>query len=278
MSGMNRADTSGNIEAATEVVGGAEAHSAGQAHNPMEQFLIKPIYDLKLAGYDLAFTNASLFMILAVVFTVLLLYGGIRKKALIPGRWQSVSELSYEFIANTLRDNAGEKSKKFLPFIFTLFMFVLMCNLLGMIPGSFTVTSHIAVTFTFAAFIFIAVTLIGFAVHGLHYLRLFLPHGTPWLLAPLLVLIELASYFARPVSLSVRLAGNMVAGHTLLKIFAMFCGMLVTATAMWVKPIAILPLGLTVIFTAFEFLVACLQAYIFAVLTCVYLNDALNMH
>lgn len=237
----------------------------------MHQFEVHPIVSLHAAGVDLSFTNASLFMILALLSITSFLYLGMRRKALVPGRWQSMAESSYEFVANMLRDNVGAEGKKYFPFIFTLFMFVLTCNLLGMLPYSFTVTSHIVVTFAIAIFIFIGVTAIGFMRHGAHYFKLFLPDGVPWWMAPLMVFIELMAYLARPVTLSIRLAANMMAGHTMLKVIAGF----VTGLGFlmgW------MPILLLIVLVGFEIFVAVLQAYIFAVLTCVYLNDAVHMH
>ena len=238
---------------------------------PLHQFEIMPLAEFHLAGYDLHYTNSSLFMTLAVAVTVLFFALSMRGRALVPGRWQSMAELSYGFIANTVKDNCGNEGKPFFPLIFTLFMFVLMCNLLGMIPYSFTVTSHIAVTFAMAMVIFIGVTLISIFRHGLgHFIAHFLPAGTPWWMAPLMYFIELFSYIARPVSLSVRLAANMMAGHTMLKVIAGFATMMGAA--------AIVPLLFLVVLTGFEIFIAILQAYIFTVLTCVYLNEALHSH
>ncbi|MBI1276089.1 F0F1 ATP synthase subunit A [bacterium] len=244
--------------------------SAG--HSPLAQFEIKPLYELPLLfGYDISFTNASLFMVLAAASVMLFVALGMRTLELLPGRLQSTVEMSYEFIANMIRDNVGAKGVKYFPFIFTIFMFVLACNLLGMIPYSFTVTSHIAVTFAMAGFIFIMVTLIAFIKHGTHFLAFFLPKGTPWWMAPMMYLIELFAYLARPISLSVRLAANMLAGHTMLKVIAGFVIMLGVIGG-WA------PLALLVVLSGFEIFIAVLQAYIFTVLTCVYLNDALNLH
>ena len=190
---------------------------------------------------------------------------------MVPGRWQSLAELSYEFVANMLRDNVGTAGQRYFPFIFTLFMFVLFLNLLGMIPYSFTVTSHIIVTFALAIVIFIGVTIIGFATHGIKFLKMFVPSGIPIALMPLLVVIEVISYLTRPISLSVRLFANMMAGHTMLKVFAGFVVGL-GAIGGWA------PLAFMVAFTGLEVLIAFLQAYVFAILTCIYLNDALHMH
>lgn len=245
---------------------------SAEHHSPLEQFLVKPLVKLPpIAGYNIDFTNASLFMLLAVVFSTLFLSAGIRRAAMVPGRFQSLVESYYEFVHAMVIENIGPKGKAFFPFIFTLFTFLLFANLLGMWPlGGFTVTSHIAVTFTLAALIFVGSTLVGFIKHGFHFLHLFMPAGAPKVLLPVLIVIELMSYLARPFTLSLRLAGNMMAGHVLLKVVAGF-----------IAPMAIFgifPLALLSIFVGFEFLVAALQAYVFSLLVCIYLNDAINMH
>lgn len=244
---------------------------AAHDHSPLAQFEVHTLYQLpQLAGYDISFTNSSLFMVLAII-GVLLFFGlGSRKRALVPGRWQGMTELTYEFVGGIIKDNVGSEGKRYFPLIFTIFTFVLLCNLLGMIPNSFTVTSHIIVTFAMAAVIFVGVTLIGFMRHGLHFLSLFLPAGTPWWMAPLMIVIELVSYLARPVSLSIRLAANMLAGHLLLKIIAGFVGV--------AGIFGIFPFAFLVIFTGFEIFIAFLQAYIFTLLACIYLNDAIHLH
>jgi F-type H+-transporting ATPase subunit a len=241
-----------------------------EAHNPLEQFRIKELIPLEAGGVDISFTNSSLFMVIAVTLITLFMVMGARKKALVPGRWQAMVEMTYEMVANMLRDTVGSGGKQYFPFIFTLFGFVLICNLLGMLPYSFTVTSHIAITFALALLIFIGVTIIGFAKHGLHYLQLFAPKGASPILLVLLVPIEIISYFIRPITLSIRLFANMMAGHTMLKVFAGFVVALGAA--------GIFPLAFMVALTGLEIIVALLQAYIFAILTCIYLNDALHMH
>jgi F-type H+-transporting ATPase subunit a len=242
------------------------------ATNPMHQFAVHRIGpEIKIAGIDLSFTNASLFMLLSAIAICGVLFLGTREKKLIPDKLQLISEMIYNFIAKMISDTAGTKAKPYFPFIFSLFMFVLFCNMLGMLPYSFTVTSHIIVTLLMAIFIFIAVTIIGFMKHGFGYLKLFVPSGVPMVLLPLITVIEIISYLSRPVSLSVRLFANMMAGHTMLKVFGGFVislGML----GGW------LPLGFSVALTGLEILVAFLQAYVFAILTCIYLNDALNLH
>jgi F-type H+-transporting ATPase subunit a len=237
----------------------------------MEQFQIKRLIPMELFGYDVSFTNASLFMVIAVLLITAFLILSMGRRALVPGRMQSMAELSYEYIANMVRENLGEEGMKYFPWVFTIFMFILTLNLLGMIPHSFTVTSHIIVTFAFAAMVWIVVTLIGFWRHGFGFLRLFVPSGVPWWLLPIIVPIELISYFIRPISHSVRLFANMMAGHTMLKVFAGFVIGLGLVGG-WA------PFAFVVAFTGLEVVVAFLQALIFTVLTCIYLNDALHMH
>ena len=242
------------------------------ATNPMQQFEVHKIGpEIKIAGVDLSFTNASLFMVLSALAICLVLFLGTKEKRLIPNKMQLISELFYNFIAKMISDTAGSKAKPYFPFIFSLFMFVLFCNMLGMLPYSFTVTSHIIVTLLMAIFIFIAVTIIGFMKHGFGYLKLFVPSGVPMVLLPLITVIEIISYLSRPVSLSVRLFANMMAGHTMLKVFGGFVISLGVIGG-W------LPLSFSVALTGLEILVAFLQAYVFAILTCIYLNDALNLH
>jgi len=251
--------------------GAAHGAEQGLIADPMHQFEIKRQIAIDVFGIDASFTNSSLFMVVAVVAISAFLILSMRGRALVPGRMQSLAELSYEFVANMVRDNVGTAGQRYFPFIFTLFMFVLFCNMLGMIPYTFTVTSHIIVTFALALFIFLAVTVIGFVKHGAHFLKLFVPSGVPVVMLPLLVVIEVLSYLTRPVSLSVRLFANMMAGHTMLKVFGSF-----------VVALGILggwaPLAFMVAFTGLEILVAFLQAYVFAILSCIYLSDALHMH
>ena len=242
------------------------------ATNPMHQFEVYKIGPkIDLGGINLSYTNASLFMTISGILILLFLFFGTKKKSLIPSKLQLITELSYTFVAKMINDTAGSSAKSFFPFIFTLFMFVLFCNMVGMLPYSFTVTSHIIVTFVLAAIIFVGVTIIGFIKHGLKYLELFVPKGVPALLLPLIVVIEIISYLSRPISLSVRLFANMMAGHTMLKVFGGFVISLGLLGG-W------LPLGFSVALTGLEILVAFLQAYVFAILTCIYLNDALNLH
>jgi F-type H+-transporting ATPase subunit a len=238
--------------------------------HPLEQFKVEPLIPLHIGGLDVSFTNASLLMIIAVLLITALLVLGTRRGVLVPGRWQSVAEVSYEFVADMVDTNAGHGAEAYFPFVFTLFMFVLFANFLGLIPFSYTVTSQIIVTFALAAVVFIGVTIIGFAKHGAHFLRLFVPEGVPIVLLFLLVPIEILSYFIRPFTLSIRLFANMLAGHTMLAIFGGFAASVGLA--------AIFPVLLDVGIYALEVLVAALQAYVFAILTCLYLRDALHLH
>ncbi len=239
--------------------------------SPLEQFQIKTIVPLHFGGVDASFTNASLFMVISAVLVSLFVILSMRGRALVPTRMQSMAELSYEFIAGMVRDNVGSDGRKYFPFVFSLFMFILFGNLVGLIPFSFTFTSHIIVTFGLAMIVFLGVTLIGIVRHGFHFFTLFLPKGVPVAMAPVLIPIEVLSYLSRPLSLSIRLFANMMAGHTMLKVFAAF-----------VLPLGLLggwaPLAVNVALTGFEFLVAFLQAYVFTILTCIYLNDAINLH
>jgi len=226
--------------------------------SPVEQFKLKSLVPFELGGVDLSYTTSSLWMTITVVGVTAFLTLSMRGGRLVPGRWQSMAEMSYEFIANIF------------PFIFTLFMFILVGNLVGMIPFAYTFTSQIIVTFAMAATIFIGVTVIGLVRHGLHFFSLFVPSGTPLILAPLLIPIEVISYFVRPVSLSVRLFANMMAGHTMMKVFGGFTVLL--------GVLGVAPIILLVALTGFEIMVAVLQAYVFTVLTCLYLNDAIHLH
>lgn len=256
------------------------------AHSPLEQFLIKRIFEICIGGgdpspadgkfacaggLDASFTNSSLFMVIAVALITAFLTASMRGRSLVPTRLQSMAELSYEFIANMIRDNVGRAGMNYFPFIFSLFLFILFGNLLGMIPYTFTFTSHIIVTFAMAFVVFVGVTVIGFIRHGVGFLKLFVPSGVPVFLLPLMVVIEVLSYFTRPISLSVRLFANMMAGHTMLKVFGGF-----------VVALGILggwaPLAFIIALTGLEVGIAFLQAYVFTILTCIYLNDAINMH
>ena len=242
------------------------------ATNPMHQFNVYKIGpEIKINGVDISFTNASLFMLISAIFISIFLLLGTKDRKIVPGKFQIVSEMLYNFISKMISDTAGKKAKPYFSFIFSLFIFVLFCNMIGMLPYSFTVTSHIIVTLAFAMFIFIGVTILGFVIHGFKYLKIFVPSGVPMVLLPIIMIIEIISYLSRPVSLSVRLFANMMAGHTMLKVFGGFVISL-GLIAGW------LPLTFSVALTGLEILVAFLQAYVFAILTCIYLNDALNLH
>lgn len=240
--------------------------------NPLAQFELHTIVPISLFGYNISFTNSSLVMIIAVLFTSLFFTIALKvTSANSPSRIQMFTEIIYRVISDIVNSNIGEKGRPFIPFIFSLFLFILICNLLGLLPYSFTVTSHISITFTLAIMVFFVVTIIGFVKNGFGFLSLFVPDGIPLLLAPLIFVIELFAFLARPVSLSLRLVANMIAGHVLLKVIA---GFIVTLSLL-LKP---LPLPLVVALSGFELFVAILQAYIFALLSCIYLNDALNLH
>lgn len=238
--------------------------------DPLHQFEIHTLIPLKVDGIDISFTNSSLFMVVTVFVTALFLIGGMSRSKMIPGRFQALTEMTYGFVANILDETVGLRGQKYFPFIFTIFMFILMGNLIGMIPYNFTFTSHIIVTFGLAMIAFGTATLVGFIRHGFHYFTLFVPKGAPVYMLPLIVPIEILSYLSRPISLSVRLFANMMAGHTMLKVFAGF------TVALGIFGIA--PLAVNTMLTAFEILVAILQAYVFTILTCIYLQDAIHLH
>ena len=246
-------------------------------HSPVEQFTIKVLFALNLFGYDVSFTNSSLFMVLTVLASIVFLALAIRPAALIPGRMQGLAEMLYEFVADMVRSNVGNEGRPYFPVIFTLFMFVLFSNLLGLIPYSYTTTSQIVVTFALALAIFVGVTLIALVKHGFHFFSFFVPSGAPKALIPFLVVIEVISYFVRPVSLSVRLFANMLAGHTMLKVFAGLAVMIASAGGVAAAG-SVLPLIAIIGLTGLEVLVAVLQAYVFTILTCMCLNDALHLH
>ncbi|NGN40439.1 F0F1 ATP synthase subunit A [Mesorhizobium sp. CGMCC 1.15528] len=245
------------------------------ANDPIHQFHITKWIPIEIGGLDFSFTNSSAFMVATVAAAGLFLFLTTSSRGLIPGRLQSISEMSYEFVASMLRDAAGSQGMKFFPMVFSLFMFVLVANLLGLFPYFFTITSHIIVTFMLALLVIGTVVVYGIMKHGFSFFKLFVPQGVPGILVPLVVLIEVISFLSRPISLSVRLFANMLAGHITLKVFAGFVASLSTLGAVGVAG-SILPLAMTVAITALEFLVAFLQAYVFAVLTCMYLNDALH--
>ena len=241
-----------------------------EAHNPLDQFVIQAWVPIKIGDFDASFTNSSAFMLLSVICATALMVLAVRPRAGVPGRWQLLAELSYQFIAKMVADNIGKEGRSYFPLIFSIFIFVLFGNLLGMVPYSFTFTSHIAVTLTMALLIFIMVTLIAFFKHGMKFFSFFLPEGVPIILAPLMIAIEVISYFTRPFSLSVRLFANMMAGHTLLKVIG---GFVVPLGIFGFVPVA----GLVAVM-GLEFLIAFLQAYIFTILTCIYINDAIHLH
>lgn len=246
------------------------------ANDPIHQFQISKLAPLgEVGGVEFALTNSAVFMIATVAAVAAFLIFGSGSRSLVPGRWQSMTEMTYEFVAKTLRDAAGSEGMRFFPLVFSLFVFVLFANLFGMFPYFFTVTSHIIVTFALAMLVILTVVGYGFMRHGLGFLKLFVPSGIPGVLMPLVIAIEVISFLSRPISLSVRLFANMLAGHITLKVFA---GFVTSLTAMGAIGIAgsILPLVMTVALTGLEFLVAFLQAYVFTVLTCMYLNDAVH--
>jgi F-type H+-transporting ATPase subunit a len=245
--------------------------ASGENHSPLEQFEITPFVHFEVGSVDLAFTNSSLAMVITIAVITLFLTLSVNTRSIIPSRLQLISELSYGFIAQLLKDTVGEQGRKYFPFVFTIFMFVLIGNMVGMLPYSFTFTSHIIVTFALAAIVFIGVTILGFAKHGMHFFSFFVIPGLPWYMLPLLIPIEVISYLSRPISLSVRLFANMLAGHTLIKVFAMF-----VITMPFYS--GVLPLAFIVALTGLEILIAFLQAYVFAILTCLYINDALHLH
>jgi len=251
------------------VAGGIAIMAEG--HSPLDQFKIERLIPIDIGGYDLSITNSTLFMGLAVLLATAFIMLAASPRALVPGRLQSAGEMAYELIAGVVKDNVGTAGMQYFPIIFTIFIFILFANLIGLVPYTFTVTSHIAVTFAIAFTVFIGVTLIGIFRHGAKFITMFLPSGVPLWIMPLLFVIELISYMTRPFSLSVRLFANMMAGHIMLKVFAMFVVSL-GLLAGWA------PLAFIVGLTGLELLVAVLQAYVFTILTCIYLNDAIHLH
>jgi F-type H+-transporting ATPase subunit a len=246
------------------------------AADPIHQFQIQNIAPLfTVGGQEIHFTNSAAFMIVSVVLTVLLLIGATAGRRLVPTRLQSTAEVIYELVASTLRNAAGEEGMKFFPFVLTIFMFILVSNVIGLIPYTFTVTSHIIITVALALTVFFTVIIYGIYRHGLHWFALFLPSGIPGWMAPVIIPIEVLSFLSRPISHSVRLFANMLAGHITLKLVASFVVMMGSVGAFGVLG-AVAPLALTVALTALELLVAVLQAYVFAILTCIYLNDAIH--
>jgi F-type H+-transporting ATPase subunit a len=246
------------------------------ATDPIHQFQIVDLFPVvKIGATQIAFTNSAAYMVAAVVVITAFLVGGTAKGALVPGRLQSAAELTYEFVASTLRSSAGAEGMKFFPFVFTLFTFILAVNLIGLIPYTFTVTTHIVITATLSISVFVTVLVYGFWKNGLHFFNLFVPKGIPIFILPLIIFIEVLSFLSRPISHSVRLFANMLAGHITLKVFASFITLLGGLGIFGIAG-ATLPLALVVALTALELLVAFLQAYVFAILTCIYLNDAIH--
>ncbi|MCA3352007.1 MAG: F0F1 ATP synthase subunit A [Roseomonas sp.] len=247
----------------------------GKAIDALSQFELSPV--LGFLGKAVGFSQANLFMVVAVLLTMGLLVYGMRQRAIVPGRLQSLAETAYEFVHELVTGQVGDEGKRFFPFVFALFMFVLFGNLLGMLPYAFTFTSHIAVTFALAMIVFVLITVVAISIHGMHFFSYFFPEGAPKVLAPLIIPIEVISYLSRPVSLSVRLFANMVAGHVMLKVFATFVVLMGSAGAVGIFGAAA-PLAVNVALVGFEFLVAFLQAYVFAILTSIYLHDAVHLH
>ena len=246
-------------------------HSGHEKHSPLDQFEINPLVNFEVGGVNLAFTNSSVSMVITVLFITLFLTLTVNPRSIVPSRMQLISELCYNFIAQLLNDTVGDQGKRYFPFVFSIFMFVLIGNMVGMIPYQFTFTSHIIVTFALAAVVFIGVTILGFLNHGIRFFTFFYIPGVPFYMHPLLIPIEVISYLSRPISLSVRLFANMLAGHTLLKVFAGFVVSMPFFTG-------VLPLTFIVALTGLEILIAFLQAYVFAILTCLYINDAYHLH
>ena len=247
----------------------------GNAFDVLSQFQLAPV--LGPIGHSVGFSQSNLFMLIAVGLTMALLVYGMKSRSVIPGRLQSMAELSYEFVHDIVTGQVGDEGKRYFPFVFSIFMFVLMGNMLGMLPYAFTFTSHIAVTFALAMLVFVVITVVALMIHGTHFFSYFFPEGAPKALAPLIIPIEIISYLSRPISLSVRLFANMVAGHVMLKVFATFVVLMGSAGAIGVLGAAA-PLALNVALVGFEFLVAFLQAYVFAILTSIYLHDAVHLH
>ena len=246
-------------------------HSGHEKHSPLDQFEINPLVNFEVGGVNLAFTNSSVSMVITVLFITLFLTLTVNPRSIVPSRMQLISELCYNFIAQLLNDTVGDQGKKYFPFVFSIFMFVLIGNMVGMIPYQFTFTSHIIVTFALATVVFVGVTILGFVNHGIRFFTFFYIPGVPFYMHPLLIPIEVISYLSRPISLSVRLFANMLAGHTLLKVFAGFVVSMPFFTG-------VLPLTFIVALTGLEILIAFLQAYVFAILTCLYINDAYHLH
>ena len=246
--------------------------------SPLEQFTLISLIPLHFGNFYISFTNSSLFMIMATgLFLLLLSFVTVGGGTLVPGPWQSFTEMLYEFVTNLVREQIGPKGNKYFPVVFTIFTFILFSNLIGIVPYSFTTTSHFVVTFTLSFSIFIAVTIIGFQIHGLHFFSFLLPPGAPLILAPFLVVIELVSYCFRGISLGVRLFANMMAGHTLVKILSGFAWSMLSLAGL-LKVVSLVPFLVVFALMFLEVGVACLQAYVFTILTCIYLNDSIHLH
>ena len=243
--------------------------------DPLHQFEIHKIFDLSIAGIDISFTNSSLLMVLITLSICSLLYLCTKGKDIVPNKMQSIGEMLFGFISNMITDQTGKEGLKYMPYIFSLFIFILFSNLFGLIPYSFTVTSHIIVTFSLAMFVFVGMTFAGIAKHGFKFFKVFLPSGVPGFIAPLMIPVEIISYLSRPLSLSVRLFANMVAGHVILKIVA---GAAAICAVNSVIILSVFPVGVNVILTVFELFIAVLQAYVFTILSCIYLNSVLHLH
>lgn len=247
--------------------------------NPMEQFTVKTIKPLALGGYDVSFTNSSMWMLIALVAISIFLFVGTARPQLVPGRWQAAVEYLYDFVKKMLDENVGPEGRRFAPLVFSVFIFVLACNLLGLIPwiGAFTPTSHVSVTLGLALIVFVTVCIVGFMRHGLHFFSLFWPHGSNIFLGAFVFVIEVLSFLSRPFTLAIRLFANMTAGHVLLKVFGTFVVALGSFGAL-PYVFGVVPLGVNIALTALEVLIAVVQAYVFALLTSLYLNDAINLH
>jgi F-type H+-transporting ATPase subunit a len=251
------------------------ATQSGPAIDPIHQFALHPIVSIQVEGHDVSLTNSGLFMLLAVALSCLLVTFGARGGPGVPGRLQAMAEMAYEFVAGMVRSAAGEAGMRFFPMVFCIFLFIVICNLVGLIPYSFTVTSQIIITAALALLVFFTVVIVGIKDHGVHFFKTFVPPDVPIYILPLVVAIEVFSFFVRPVSHSVRLFANMLAGHITLNVFGAFVVMLLGAGALF-KVFAVLPFAMTIGLFALELLVAFLQAYVFAMLTCMYLNDAVH--
>ena len=247
-------------------------------YSPLEQFSIISLIPFHIGNLYFSFTNSSLFLAFTISFLIVIFYMVTRNGGfLVATRWQSFIEMIYEFVVSLVDSQIGEKGRKFFPLVFTIFTFLLFTNLIGMVPYSFTATSHLIITFGLSVSLFIAITIVGFQTHGLHFFSFLLPKGAPLILAPLLVVLELVSYCFRAISLGVRLFANMMAGHTLVKILSGFAWTMLSVGGVLTLASSI-PFAIVFALTGLEIGVACLQAYVFTILTCIYLNDAINLH